>query len=624
MRPLLPLPPPLATLQDHGPGPGRSLRVVRAALFATALLGAVASCTAPPPEAYVAGGANRGGTTAVQGEPAGRNARNEECTVQPGRAPPADLPVASAREVYCGGWTQPAARVLELAGSGDAASLDALAAGGLWRGWLEQRVTCGPPQRTTLGNGTPARLLTCTRRNGGWPHLAVVAAGPRGTVFAADGVAAALPVIERLVAGQGAGAGTAASGGRSAAMALAVARLSADAFGAAEVGRYEQLMALGRELNQAENYAAAEEAYRAALALQERVLGRDDPNLAAPLMHLALNLSNQGRHTQARPLFARAEALAPRAADPTTTARLIHYLGLDLLNRGEPAQAAAMLERAEAAYARLAPMEAVAANSVEGDELSENSLLLDPVTQSAIIGLAEARRLRGVALARAGRPAEGATLARDSRELLRRAGLEPPLLVGRSLRSQAGSLVAAGERAEGAQLLTASAQRFGRALPGERPEAATLFLSGARLRETGRHTEALAAFRAGARILRERQIGLPVGLVMPYLDALAEEVARAGRGDATAALQAEMFEAAQLAQRAQTGRLVAQAAARLGASQGNPRVAEAVRHLQDADRSLRALFAERDAAAADGGDPRALAAIDARIAEAQAARAEAE
>jgi CHAT domain-containing protein len=79
-----------------------------------------------------------------------------------------------------------------------------------------------------------------------------------------------------------------------------------------------------------------------------------------------------------------------------------------------------------------------------------------------------------------------------------------------------------------------------------------------------------------------------------------------------------MFGAAQLAQRSSTARYVQQASARLGVSEGNPAVQGAVRGLQDADRELRELFAERDAAGAQN------AALDDRIAAAQQRRAAAE
>ena len=60
---------------------------MRPLLAAAALFGLLA-CTEPPPDAYVTRTAR-----AIAGEPAGNDARNEACQVQPGRAAPADRPV---------------------------------------------------------------------------------------------------------------------------------------------------------------------------------------------------------------------------------------------------------------------------------------------------------------------------------------------------------------------------------------------------------------------------------------------------------------------------------------------------------------------------------------------------
>nr|WP_248291122.1 CHAT domain-containing protein [Neoroseomonas marina] len=369
-------------------------------------------------------------------------------------------------------------------------------------------------------------------------------------------------------------------------------------------------MNLGRDLNQTENFAAAEDAYRAALSVQERVLGRDNPNTAAPMLALAVNLSNQKRLSEAQVLLDRAGTLAPGAADPTMQARVLHYRGLHALNAGDPARAATFLQEAETRYAALAP---AATQSQENDTAD---LLADPVQQSAILGLAEAKRNRAVALSRAGRAQEAAEVVAEGRAVLRRAGLEPNMMVGRALRTEAGADIRLGRTDAAATLLERAAGRFSIAAPGERPEAVTLFLAGQQRLRGGRRSEALAAFRTGAGILRARQIGLPVALVVPYLDALDQEAA-ASPGSAPA-LRAEMFGAAQLAQRSSTARYVQQASARLGVSEGNPAVQGAVRGLQDADRELRDLFAERDASGANN------AALDARIAAAQQRRSEAE
>ena len=570
-------------------------------LLPLVLVALATGCTRPPAEAYVTSG-----PPASAGEPVGKDAKDEACVAQQGASLPADLPVVRTREAYCGGWTQPSARVVQLRGPNDAAQLDALANGGVWRTWLDQRVTCGAPQATTLAGGVPARLLACTRRAGGWPHVAMVAAGPDGPVLA-DGVATAMPVMERLATGQAAAGGGQA---RSAALEIAARRLAADAFSATDVGRYEQLMSLGRELNQAENFAAAEDAYRAALALQERVLGRDNPNIIAALVHLALNLSNQGRNQEAGALFARAAPLVTRAADPVAGPRLDHYRGLAALNAGEPERAITLLRQAEAAYTAMVPASTLSDGGREGDV----TLLADPVAQSAVLGLSEARRNLAIALARTDKAEEASALVAASRRLLRRAGMEPGLLVARGLRTEAAAAASLGREDEAARRLEAAARRFNLVAPGERPEAVTLFLGGARRFSTGRRAEALSAFRAGAAILRARQLALPVDLVLPYLDALAAEADTSPAQ--AAALRKEMFGAAQLAQRSNTVRFVQQASARLGAAAGDSRVAEAVRRLQDADQTLRGLFAERDLGAAPD--------LDQRISAAQQVRAEAE
>lgn len=570
--------------------------------LAAGLLTLLGACSAPPPEAYV----GRGGGQA--GQPAGNDSRGDACTVQTGRQPPSDRPVRRAQEVYCGGWTQAAARIIQLSGSTSGADLDQLATGGLWRSWLDQRVICGAPTSTTVGSGAAARLLTCTRRAGGWPHIALVIAGPDGPVVA-DGVATATPVIERLALGQQPSGSD--GGSRSAAMQLAVTRLAADAFRTGDVGRYEELMRLGAELNQTENFTGAEEAYRAALAVQERVLGRDNPNIVGALLGLAVNISNQQRAREAQILLDRAGELAPRAADRIAAARHLHYSGLVRLNLGDAAEAIPIFEAAEQAYTREMPADALA----EGAGASAG-VVADPIVQSALLGLAEAKRNRALAMVRVGRPAEAGPLIAQSRSILRNAGLEATVTIGRSLRTQADAEARSGRAESAARLLEQAANRFAVAVPGERPEAITLFLAGRQRFINGRRAEALSAFRAGSAIVRARQVALPVDAVIPYLDALdAEANANPGQDQA---LRAEMFAAAQLAQRGTTARFVQQASARVGAAGGDTRVAEAVRGLQEADRTLRALFAERDSAGSANAD------LDNRINAAQLRRNEAE
>jgi CHAT domain-containing protein/tetratricopeptide (TPR) repeat protein len=587
----------------------RRLLPLTLAAAAAALLGA---CTAPPPEAYT----TLGGARAAESRPAGPDARGDACLVQPTRPPALDRPATSGHDVFCGGWTQPAARVFALRGTANGADLDQLAAGGVWRRWLDERVTCAEPERTTLADGTAARLLRCTRRQGGWPHLAMVTSGSEGPVVA-DGIPSALPVIERLARGIAAPTAGAVAA-RSEALQLEVVRLASRAFGSGDIRDYERAMALGQELNTAEDYAAAEDAYRAALAVQERVLGAADPNTAGALMHLALNLSNQQRYREADLLFQRATALAPAAADPLARGRLLHYRGLHALNQGRNEEAGELLARAEIAYQGFVPASLLARGSTQ--DLAGGALS-SPTSQSAVMGLAEVRRARATVLARGGSDSEAIALNDSARDLLRRVSFERGTIAGRALRTEAAAR-AGRDPERAAWLLEQAAHRIGQAAPGQqRAEARTLFLAGQRHQQAGRSEAALENFRAAAVILRDRRLSLEPDQVLAYLDALASQAARSPAS--AAALQREMFAAVQFAQRGQTVRFVTQSAARLAAGAGDGRAGDAVRRLQDLDRELRELFAERDAVASDAG-PAARAALDERISARLREREEAE
>ena len=194
----------------------------------------LAGCTRPPGRRL----SHLPSAQPVPGGPAGKDAKGEDCIAQSGAALPADLPVTRTRDSIAAAGASRRHRVVQLRGPGDAARLDALAQGGLWRTWLDQRVTCAAPQATTLAGGIPARLLACTRRrNGGWPHVALVAAGPDGPVLA-DGAATATPVMERLATGQASAAG--ANQARSPRSRSHLRRMAAAAFSGNDVGRYEK------------------------------------------------------------------------------------------------------------------------------------------------------------------------------------------------------------------------------------------------------------------------------------------------------------------------------------------------------------------------------------------------
>lgn len=561
----------------------------RAGLPLLALAALLAGCDTPPPSAFVAGG--RDGPAAVA---IGSNTAGEACTM---------IRTGTGADILCGGWDTPAARVNEVAASAPAAATATGAPAGL---------ACEPPAATTILGGEPATLAQCRRDNGGWPAFAL-AATAGGRAWRAEGVLPALSVAER---GIGVLAGLVPPGAATtapAALDSIAARLAREAFTVGDIARYETLMAVGRDANQAERFAAAETAYRAALALQQKAQGAGSPDTFAPLIRLALQLSNQGRYPEADLLFDRAAALAPRAADPLARALVLHHRGLHLANRGDNDAALAMLTRAGEAYAaHVAPGDFIALP--EG--FTAAPLAFDLVQTRAMVGMVEALRNRAAVLRAAGRAEESVAMAREAAQLAARTpgAARTDVIAARLARTAGASQAAVGAEALASRDFAQAAARFARGLPRSRPYADTLLLRAATVPPRDAAplcADALAVLKA----LRE---GTTAARVAPCVDAFALA------GDqASLALG---FEAMQLAQGAVTTTQIARAAARLGESRRNPAAATAIRAREDAQAGLAALFRQRDAVI-DGrapGGQQALAALDRRITEAEARFADAD
>ncbi len=611
---------------------------MRPLLIVGALACLLAGCAQPPSGAYVGGGTVSAGAAqgAANGIALGNDASGESCTQLPSG-------VADAVDVYCGTWQFPAAHIrFDPAGTATPA---ALASGGAWRDALDLRYACAAPVGTSILGAAQAELLRCIRRIGGWPQVALVASvGDR--VYLADGILPVLAVMERAI---GVLSGRTVAGTAtlppSAVDALLATQLAAHAFSANDVGDYERLMALGARANLAENFATAEIAYRAALALQQKALGRSDPNTVNALMHLALQVSDQNRFAEADTLFQQAETLAPQAADKAAPARLLHYRALDALNQGHNETAMALLARAAAAYTALVPPESLhagapaapplqlaAAGTTANDlaSLPSERLMVDPTAQSALIGLIETLRYRAIVLRLLGRPADADAAIASAEALAAANRMEVPLVSARLTRTAATIAGAAGEVGESEAGLARSQQDFTRVLPQTRPVAETELLQAADAARQGNPDRAIALCDEASALLRQLRVGIDSTLLEPCL---ATEAAAADRDPPHAqALLTRMFETAQLAQGSTTSRQIDEAAARLAAGTHGPKVAEAIRRRQDAAQVLADLYQRRDALAhppppgtvPQAGGALSAAELDKRIAAAQSELADAD
>ena len=554
----------------------------------------MAGCQTPPPDAYVHGAVSAGKPASQVA--IGKNAVGEDCTQS--------ASTGDSASVYCGTWEEPSAHV-RAGGAAAGAQLVQLATASPWRTGIDTRFRCEQPTSTTILGNDPAELMQCTRLVGGWAHVAMVAE-VGGKVWYGDGVLPAARVMERSIGVLAGVMRPDAAPVSSAADALLASRLAAQAFSSGDVGQYDELMTAGTRANLADNTGAAETAFRAALALQQKLLGKNNPNTATTMMSLALQLSNEGRFAEADALFDQAGKLVPQSAEAIAPARLLHYRGLDAMNQGKLELALTQLTQADALYAAEVPDEALHAKPpppaashfvfnramVTSSLAPDEGLLTDPRAQSALLGLIEVRRNRAVVERVLGKPADADALLKSASDLARGNGLARPIVNARLFRSTALTSVAQGQDADALAELGESTAAFGRALPGSKPLAETYLLNARELLRTGHGAEALPLCHGAVLALTALKAGTTPGLMAPCLDVYAEAANK--QKDQAQQLLSEMFTAAQLAQGGITSQQIAQASATLAENARNPKVGEAIRQQRDLKGKLDTLYSQRD------------------------------
>lgn len=576
---------------------------MRRILFALLLLG---GCATPPPEAYYSGGGLRQMDRAYE---LGTNTVGETCLQSTGRG--------SSADIYCGAWQQPSARV-RAGGPATEASLAGLATAGPWRTALDATYLCGAPQPAN-GAGLVALRLDCTRRAGGWPHVALVALSG-GQAWLADGVVPALPAMQRSIEVLS-GRATARAVAGAAVLAMQTERQGRKAEASGDVREYDALMAQGTRANLSDNSAAAEIAFTAALGIQEKASGKDSPNLADPLMHLALQLSNGGRYGEADAMFARAASLVPRQqTDIVLAPQLLHYEALDAYNRKDLPRALDLLHKAEATYRARLPAEAVQARAVTARSPTEIALeealsnSLQGQQQRLLLGLIETKRYEAIVLRDLKRFDESQVAVNEARDLSRNAGLQRPEVTARLNRTRGVNAAVAGREDAAISAFIASNGDFARAstFRDSRPQARTLLLSAAEYVRAGRPSRAVPLCREAIRILREIKSAFEPEAMSPCLDAFGAAAADAGAAGRQSLLR-EMFAASQLVQGSTTSQQIQQASARLSSGGGNGKVAEAIRAQQDAVQRLSDVGRQREMLAEARRQGRAPAGAEAKL-----------
>jgi CHAT domain-containing protein len=224
-------------------------------------------------------------------------------------------------------------------------------------------------------------LRVCTLRSSGWPRV-LIARAVNGNLYRGEGIPSSLPVLEGAISLQsGIAVPVAQSQQLQQAMQAKLPNDGALASGA-DYAVYQKSIEAARLASAADNYAVAETGYRNALAIEQRLFGANSVVVGETLTELALQVSNQGRFSEAAALFHRAGPIIESSSDNGARARFDSYSALDAANQRHYADAlnfarqATTARRAEIAAATQASASAGpsggAASSVSQGELAHD------------------------------------------------------------------------------------------------------------------------------------------------------------------------------------------------------------------------------------------------------------
>jgi CHAT domain-containing protein len=259
-----------------------------------------------------------------------------EATAVPGVPPPLDIVCGKRNSIA--GAVYAAALPPDSGSSGPQrrAAIERLAPTTAEGSGVAARLNCKPGRWTGATDGE-VMLAACTLNDGGWPQLVMTTAS--GNFFyQAEGMPAVLPVLVAAIAassGQPVELGAAGTG---------IAKLEAlletplPSFGVGDLADYKELIRVARIYDGQANFAEAEASYRRALDIQTRVFGAGAPGVAEMLMSIALEVSNQGRYTEAAALFQRAAPSIEASSNALDRARLVSYEAIDAANQGHFAE----------------------------------------------------------------------------------------------------------------------------------------------------------------------------------------------------------------------------------------------------------------------------------------------
>ena len=565
----------------------------------TPLAAAIAlfGCEVPPPDSY-AGGGPRGDGVLV-----GRNSVGDACYQH-------KVGQDLGADIYCGAWGQPAGRIRIVPEGG---SLDQQA--GRLAASLAPRITnCGTPQALRFNGADQAVRITCSRGN--WSHAALVAQ-VSGRVYTAEGMEGVVPAMERSIG---------VLAGRAQPLPAEEGTKRGAAGRRPDPNDFQGLMLAGAAANREGFWEEAGSYFRSAIQLQEKSGRKNDWALFNALMGLGIQLSTQGKFSEADAVFARGGDPALLNTGLLSGAYYNHYKGLHLLNRGQTrkdpadlAEALRLLVAAEEIYAanlptgaagstgatdqitRFAPTTIVGLLSAGAQFQSAAPNGLEPV-----LGVIETRRRQAAVLRAQGDQPAALAKAVSTEDFARSRGMTLPKVAAFFYRTTGVVMLDGGQIDPSVGKLTQSVEAFRsgwRSTPTPQMAQTQLRRAEALLR-SGDAESTLRSCQDATQMLVTLRQSVDGELLRPCLVAYARRVTP---GTDSQAILRDMFLTAQLSRASATAELAQKAALRLSA---DPRIARELAVRDSANAELNDL---RDRRAKVGGNTTEAAAIDRQI-----------
>jgi CHAT domain-containing protein len=487
--------------------------------------------------------------------------------------------IAQEAKVLCGRWEHSSARIFEVKHSGTAHSLEEWAENSWWRrDEVEPRAHCNltGEVKTILTRpdgtgGMEVQVLDCRLRNGGWPYFAWVVRSDDAT-YLIDGIPTTQGIAEKaigIVSGRLEKTADVCRGTLT--KWIIEAMVSDKAYGAADLAEYYRLMTLGQYYNGVKDFAAAENRYREALTFHRTIVGDGDPESMDPLMHVALELSNQERFDEADVLFKQVEAFLPDASDQADRARYLSYQALHLANQHKFEKAWELAAKATKLRKNM-----LLKPDFQGrhSDLQSNPLGAVGLPPDAA-DIVQSRYIEAAMLRRLGKEDEAEQVYQDAKSTLRAAKQAPPLWTPQL--DALGARITDSNKVKG-ERLDEAIDLWKVHAPGERPGALDYIEAGANYRAQGRLDDALISFKTGIDLVRG-QGSFRFEQLLPYFRTVLEVAeSHPARRDE---LYKQMFEAAQLVRGSRTRQDIARVAVRLGAQHSEAQ--KLIRELQDAE-----------------------------------------